>query len=113
MANVSHISLQTYVGGQMEIQKNSPLQISRGEIEKIELDAKSMRVRFRWLATQNRGKWVKTDTLEWERSSACLSFGDAKQSRIMIQVAGNEEIAILFPPDGSRLDPKRVEGLVL
>lgn len=110
--------LDEYNGGQMEVQDPDEGYMYRGEIERIVIEEGELRVRFKWLAEAegfppvplgwtkaNDDKLDYTATLEY-----CSASDDVGLNRLHINYAIGETL-ILFPPDGSKLDPSDVKGL--
>lgn len=118
--------LSRYVGGQMEIQNEIERYILRGEIAQVALEGDELSVRFAWLA-KGEGypplpeRWANKEELDYgltlmEGFTSISDIGpshDGGSSRIAIQSIISNELIVFFPPDGSKLDPAKVEGLVL
>ncbi len=116
--------LTPYVGGQVEIQNEIERYIFRGEIAQVTVDGEELQVRFTWFA-KGEGyppiRWVKADHLDYGLSltvgfTSISEIGRGSKSgsnRICIESVISNETIVFFPPDGSRLDPAKVEGLVL
>jgi len=108
----------------MEIQNSVEKYIFRGEIESIAVEGSELKVKFAWLA-KGVGfppipqKWVKDDKLDYAMSLDICAVSDIGPSggdvggsnRICIDCQIVGELNVLFPPDGSKLDPTKVEGL--
>jgi hypothetical protein len=115
-----------FVGGQMEIQNSNENYIFRGEIKTIAVVGENLVAKFAWLA---KGKgdlpmiegWVKDDDLDYSINLGICSVNNIGSSdgeigggdRICITSPIVGEIIVLYPPNGSKLDPAKVEGLVL
>ncbi|MFA4955134.1 MAG: hypothetical protein WC641_07550 [Patescibacteria group bacterium] len=116
--------VQPYRGGQMEIQNSGERYMYRGEIASIVVEGDELRVRFAWLA-KGEGfppipkKWVKYDDLDYAVSlmfyaaSKGLGDEDTREERIILNSSITGELVVIFPPTGSKLDPRKVEGLEL
>ncbi len=117
--------LQRFVGGQMEIQNEGEGYLFRGEVATIVVESNEIRVRFAWLA-KGEGypsllTWVNDSKLDYAANLEIFSANNIGPSggdvgggnRLCIQSSIVGEIVILYPPDGSKLDPARVQGLVL
>lgn len=118
--------LAQYVGGQMEIQNQGEGYIYRGEVKAIVLEGNELRVEFVWVA-KGEGfpplpkKWVKDDKLDYVISLEIYSVSNIGPSggevggddRICFNSSIVGELAVLYPPNGSKLDPAKVEGLQL
>ena len=111
--------VKRYVGGQMETQNLSERYIYRGEIAAISIENDELKVRFAWLA-KGEGyppipkRWVKdTDPAHIDYSASLVAYAPCKvgEGRLAWHSAIIGETVVLFPPDGSRLDPSKVEGL--
>ena len=118
--------VERFKGGQMEIQNPNEGYLYRGEVETIGVENNELRVKFAWLA-KGEGlppipkKWIKYDDLDYSASleiyvvsdigSSGLEIGGS--SRICLNSFIVGETVVLFPPNGSKLDPARVEGLQL
>ncbi|UZE94275.1 MAG: hypothetical protein IB618_01755 [Candidatus Pacearchaeota archaeon] len=111
--------VKTYVGGQIEIQNSFEEYIYRGEIERISIEKGScgdeLHVGLAWLA---KGKgfppqgWVKDDKQDYYRASLLIySIFPISDGRICCNSSINHETVVLFPKNGSKLDPSKVEGL--
>ncbi len=114
-------AVQRFQGGQMEIQNQIEGYIYRGEIETIAIENGELRAKFAWLAKGDFPpiKWVKADPLDYVASLEIFSAFDigssghdvGGDSRICLQSFVTGETVVLFPPNGSKLDPANVEGL--
>ena len=118
--------LKRFVGGQMEIQSESGRYLYRGEIQAITVENNELRVKFTWLA-KGEGfppipqKWIKAAFVDYKASLDIYSTNDigpsdaeiGGDSRLCLMSSILDEIAALFPPNGSKLDPTEVEGLQL
>ncbi len=110
-----------FVGGQLEIQNQGEGYLHRGEIESVTVEDGELTVRFRWVATGEGypplpKRWVKADDrfLDWGASlEICEISDDIGEGRIRLFCFATGELAVFFPPDGSKLDPARVEDLEL
>ena len=115
-----------FKGGQMEIQNQNEGYMYRGEIETIAVENNELQVKFAWLA-KGEGfpplpkKWVKDDRLDYAASLEIYSASDigssgydvGGDSRICLDSVIVGETVVLYPPNGSKLDPVKVEGLQL
>jgi len=114
------------MGGQVEIQNQNEGYIYRGEIKTIAVEDNELRVGFVWLA-KGEGfppvpqKWIKDDRLDYVASLEIYSVSDIGSSghdvggdnRLCLSSLIVGEVVILYPPNGSKLDPAKVEGLQL
>ncbi len=115
-----------FKGGQMEIQNQSEGYMYRGEVETIAVENNKLQVKFAWLA-KGEGypplpkKWVKDNCLDYAASLEIYSARDigssghdvGGDSRICLKSFIVGETVVLFPPNGSKLDPAKVKGLQL
>lgn len=111
-----------FQGGQMEMQNPDDGYIYRGEIETITVENGKLKVTFAWLA-KGVGyppipiKWVKCGRFNYMVSLEICSVQDIGPSdsevggdnRLLFDIFG--EVVVLFPPNGSKLDRSKVEGL--
>ena len=111
--------VKRYVGGQMETQNPSEEYMYRGEIATISIENDELRVRFAWLA-KGEGypplpqRWVNdTDPshLNYAASLEIYSASDIGDGRLALHSQIVDETVVLFPSDGSKLDPSKVVGL--
>lgn len=115
-----------FIGGQMEIQNESEGYIYRGEIKTITVENNELRAEFIWLAKGEGSpplpdRWVKDERLDYMASLDIYSvsnigptgneIGGSDRISLLSPIVG--ELVILYPPDGSKLDPSKVEGLDL
>jgi hypothetical protein len=117
-----------FIGGQMEIQNDREGYMYRGEIADIAIDEKKQefRVKWTWLA-KGEGfpplpkKWVKEDRGDYVASLEIYTASDigpsggevGGDSRLCLNSSFIGELVVLYPPNGSKLDPAKVEGLEL
>lgn len=111
-----------YVGGQIEVQNRDEDYFYRGEIAAATVEGAgngaTLKIALRWVA-KGEGyplptRWVNdTNHLTYEASLLAYGVSDIGIGRIFLQSHYFDEIATLFPPNGSKLDPSRVEGLNL
>lgn len=110
--------ISRYKNGQLEIQNQSEGYLYRGEIKNIEIQANDgradLRVEFRWMAKFVEGEWVNSpENLKYVISLSLYVAFDIDLGRVALESFITGELAVLFPPDGSKLDPVRVKRLVL
>ena len=111
-------ALSRFVGGQLEIQNKNEGYLYRGEVESIEVDGDDIKVKFAWLAKREGDpplpeRWINDEKLDYAVSRMLSSASDIGDGRISINVSIVWELLVFFPPDDSKLDPAKVEGLVL
>lgn len=109
--------LAEFIGGDMEIQNGNEDYLYRGPIESAVVEGGEVKVRFRWLAKNDGGanrptpNWTSDDRLGYVASLEIYSVSDIGNGRICLNSSIVGEMVVIFPPDGSRLDPERVKGL--
>lgn len=120
---VTTATLQRFVGGQMEIQNQGEKYLYRGEINTIAVEDDELRVTFTWIA-KGEGfpplpkRWVVTAARPYAVSLLIVAVSDIGPgqdggNRISGYAAIAGELFVLYPPDGSKLDPAKVVGLQL
>jgi hypothetical protein len=114
---LTEIILALYKGGQAEIQNEDEGYLCRGEIDDISVGGGNLTIRFAWCA-RGEGfpslprRWVnEADMSGYVASLRMYMVSDIGNGRIMLQSPVLGERTVLFPPDGSKLDPSKVEGL--
>jgi hypothetical protein len=117
-------TLQRFVGGQMEIQNQIEQYLFRGEIARISVQGENLEVQFAWFA-KGEGyprlpyRWVNDENLSYSLTllqgfTSVSDIGPGPKgggSRINITSIVSNEMIVLYPPGGSKLNPTRVEGL--
>ncbi len=111
--------LKSYVGGQLEVQNRGEKYFYRGEIAEASVENNELRVKLSWNA-KGEGfppiphKWVKDSAhLNYVASLEIYAVSDIGDDRICLDSSIVGETAVLFPRNGSKLDPSKVEGFVL
>ena len=98
----------------------------QGEVKTIAVEENELRVKFSWIA-KNEGyphleKWVKADDARldyWASLDVYVATdmgpigGGKSESIICLKCSMAGETVVLNPPNGSKLDPAKVEGLQL
>ncbi|HJP80774.1 MAG TPA: hypothetical protein VJ841_00050 [Candidatus Saccharimonadales bacterium] len=107
-----------YAGGQLEVQNRGEDYLYRGEIAAATVEGAgedaTFKVTFKWVAkSEGPGRWVNDTNLTYEASLLIYSVSDIGGGRTCLQSPIVGEIVVLFPPNGSKLDPSKVEGLNL
>lgn len=110
--------LSKYVGGQAEIQNTNEGYMFRGEIKTIAIEENEVRIKFAWFARGEGfpplpNKWVNNDRLDYAADLQIYNFSDIGDNRLCFESAIVGEMVILYPLGGSRLDPAKVEGLII
>tara|TARA_Y100000310_G_scaffold184277_1_gene184413 strand:+ start:772 stop:1194 length:423 start_codon:yes stop_codon:yes gene_type:complete len=105
-----------YVGGQVEVQNAGEGYMVRGEVERIAVEDNELRVRFAWLASAVGFPplptgWVKDDRLDYAAGLEIYTPSDIGEGRVALNSFITGETIVLFPKDGSKLDPSQVDGL--
>lgn len=116
------LDLDAYVGGEMEIQNQNEGYIFRGRVKSFVIDDGVLRIQFAWLA-EGKGilpiGWKIVDRKEYSLYlDLCAVSGIGPSSehiggeeRICFNCPAIGELCVLFPPDGSRLNKEKIEGL--
>lgn len=114
-----------YKGGQIEIQNAGEGYLYRGEVADIAVENNSLQVKLAWLAKADGSplpsRWIKDDPRDYAASLEIYSVSNIGPSggekgggdRLCLNSSIVGEIVVLYPPDGSKLDPAKVEGLRL
>lgn len=110
---------EAFVGGDMEIQNRGEDYLFRGPIERIVVEDDTLKVHFTWVARNDGGPssptstWTSDDRLDYAASLEIYSASDIGEGRLCLTSSFTGELVVLFPPNGSKLDPARVAGLTL
>ena len=118
--------LQKYVGGELELQNERFGHCYRGQIKTMEIRKGRLWVTFNWIAKAVDyppfpTKWAID---KWEDYHPLLSSFSATNigpsgpeiggsDRLFLEFPVLGDKVVLFPPDGSKLDPSRIQGCVL
>jgi hypothetical protein len=113
--------LDRYVGGQIEITMPGAGEVYRGEIATAVLDGDVIHFTMTWMAANTfpPNDWTKDDKLTYDLELRVfftiqdIGPGSEGGNRLLLESPPLDERIVLYPPDGSRLDPSRVVGLVL
>jgi len=110
--------LSKFVGGQLEIQNRIEEYIYRGEVSEAVVNGNELHVKFKWVAKGDGlplpAKWVNEKKTTYDVSLLTSSITEIDSGRIAIQTRFvSNEILVFYPPNGSKLDPAKVEGLAL
>jgi hypothetical protein len=110
--------LRPYVGGQLEVQNTGEGYMYRGEISSASVEDEDFVARLAWMAKLEgfpvlTGRWINEKNLDYSINLGMCSVSDIGNNRLCIQCPITGELSVLFPKGGSRLDPSKVEGLVL
>ena len=110
--------LDRMVGGQLEAQNRNENYLFRGEISAIKLegegDSLKLVVNFSWFAEMGPDhEWAVAETKPYEVSLLIYSVSFISDERIFLRSWIVGENTTIFPPNGSKLDPNKVRGLVL
>jgi hypothetical protein len=105
-----------YAGGQIEIQNTMEAYLYRGEIREIVVKDDELRVKLKWCAKGEGfpplpNRWVKADVVDYNINLSLYGVSNISDGRICLSSPITNETAALFPKDGSKLDPSKVEGL--
>lgn len=118
--------LSRFVGGQIETQNEVERYIFHGEISAIRMEGNDLVVELTWMA-KGEGfppiskKWVVSGNKPYRASLEIYTVSNIGPSspevggsdRICLQSWIVHETTVLFPADGSRMDPTTVEGLTI
>ena len=107
-----------YVGGQMEIQNQIEEYIYRGEVAKVDVVGEELKVEFAWMAKgvgyPLPARWVNDENKTYGVNLMTASANEDDLNRLIINTGFiSNELIVFFPPDGSKLDPAKIEGLQL
>ncbi len=117
-------SLKRFEGGQLEVQNEDEGYVYRGKIDKIRVENNRLFIVLRWNARGDQfppKKWVNDENLLYNISLVIYTSRDIGPSdhpiggdnRLSLHCPYTGELAVLFPPNGSKLDPQKIEGLSL
>jgi hypothetical protein len=112
---VTNELLAGYKGGQMELYGGGPLPLYRGKVDEAMLSDGHLLVFLNWLARfDDFDGWVAAsrDKTFLFRVQDCRLSVDP-DNRVWVNCNAFRQVAIFYPPGGSRLDPQRVKGLVV
>lgn len=117
-AQTENETWSAFIGGQMEIQNPGKRRLYRGEIESITLEDNMLQVKFVWLAKcegfpEPPSRWTKRDYLHHAADLDFYARLDIGDGCICFNSPVLANTIILHPPNGSKLDPAKVEGLAL
>ena len=115
---ITNEMLARYVGGQMEIQNQDEGYLYRGEIEAIGMEDNNLQAKFKWLAKGEGfpplpSRWINNERLDYFANLEIYTPSDIGDGRLCFNSFISGETVVLYPPNGSKLDPTKVEGLVL
>jgi hypothetical protein len=118
--------LTPFIGGQIEIQNEGEGYIYRGEIKTAVVEDNELRISLNWMA-KGEGYpplptgWVAERSLDYAASldiysvsnigSSGYEVGGGNRICLNSQIVG--ELVVIYPADGSKLDPAKVKGLRL
>lgn len=110
--------LQTFVGGQVEVQNQNEGYVYRGEIAQIAVSqdtsglssSEDLVIDLKWMAKLNpaTGEWVTDPDLRYAVSLMIYAVRDIGEGRLFLSCWMNGEAATLFPKGGSRLEESRL-----
>jgi hypothetical protein len=119
--------LAKYIGGQLEIQNQGARVLHRGTIKKIYVRDRDIHVELEWSAVGDfpgvPKKWIKDPNPGNLKHVIYIDLGIAINIGPSSVFGGDDmicfktplvgETSVIFPPNGQKLDPKKVEGLQL
>ncbi len=111
-------TLQKFAGGEAEIQNENENYLFRGEIASIAIENNELQIKFAWFA-KNRGgappqlseDWDIDPELDYGASLEIYYPSDIGDGRISFSSWIVGETIVLFPIDGSKMNPERIHGL--
>lgn len=117
--NLTNKKLAEFVGGDMEIQNKKEGYLYRGRIKNATIENNIFLVKFAWLA---KGEGYPPLPINWKKEDKFASVGYVRNLKLYgVSEIGNGrlslcsftsgELLILFPLNGSKLDPAKVEDL--
>jgi len=121
MALPTNEYLERFNGGQLEVQNQIEEYLYRGEIKTARMENSDLFVKLSWNAKGEGyppipNHWVNdTDAshLDYAASMDIYQVVEMSEKRLVLNSSIVNETTVLFSRDGSRLDPSKVEGLVL
>src|SRR5689334_3141271 len=127
--NLTTEILARYIGGQLEVQNGMEGYLYRGEIKTAEVtDEGEVSITLNWMAQAEgieAGRqpiptgWISDTKLDYAASLDLFTVNDLGPgsdgggNRICLNSSIIGETTVLYPPDGSKLDPAKVSGLDL
>jgi hypothetical protein len=108
--------LAAFVDGQIEVQNQGEGYLYRGEIKTAVVEDNEVRVTMTWMAKGDGlppKRWVVDEKLDYAASLEIYAASEIGQGRLCLNSPIVGETVVFYPPGGSRLDPSKVEGLVL
>lgn len=109
--------LETFVGGQVEIQNLVEEYVYRGEIAKMSVINQELAglpnnvdlvIDLKWMAKKIDGKWVRDSNVPYIISLLIYSVSDIGDGRLSFDCWISSESATIFPKGGSKLDESLV-----
>lgn len=112
---VDQATLDRFIGGEIEIQNREERYIYRGEVSEVTIDGDELRFTLAWMAKGTDYPSLSTD---WERdqrltynvSLMIYAISDIGDDRLCLTSFVTGELAVLFPPNGSKLDQSLIRG---
>ncbi|MBX4190948.1 hypothetical protein KW794_02565 [Candidatus Saccharibacteria bacterium] len=111
--------LERYIGGDFEVQNSTEGNLFRGPIKAAKVEDGDIILELDWFAKNDGGPnrpaptWTADETRTYKASLFIYSVSDIGAERICIQSFITNELGVLFPPGGSKLDPTKVAGLAV
>ncbi|MGD0729064.1 MAG: hypothetical protein ABR981_03235 [Candidatus Micrarchaeaceae archaeon] len=104
--------IDSYKGGQLEIQNQGEHYYYRGEIKDVSIDKarNEINVKFLWLAKATSfdvvpsQEWIKDSQLDYTANLEIYGVSDIGQGRTAIYSSIVDELAVFFPKGGSRME---------
>ena len=124
MIRLTSSMLNTFTGGQIEVQNQGEGYLYRGEIKTAEVEDNEVRITLNWMAKAEGFPpiptgWVADSRLDYAASLEIYTASDIGPGsegggrRLCLNSSIMGETVVLFPHDGSKLDPAKVKGLTL
>ncbi len=123
MASFTAISvdLSRFIGGEAEIQNSVEDYLYRGEIASIKIERNTLVIEFAWFA-KNRGgplggekgfsmEWDNESNLHYAAGLDIYSPSNLSDGRLAFESWMTGELLVLFPVDGSKMNPEGIHGL--
>jgi hypothetical protein len=76
-------------------------------------DSLKLVVSFNWFAKMEDSEWSVFEPKPYEVSLLIYSVSDIGDGRLFLSSYITGENTTIFPPNGSKLDPNKVRGLIL
>lgn len=111
---VDQVTLDRFVGGEIEIQNQNERYIYRGEVSGVTLNGDELHFDLAWMA-KGVGYpplptgWERDHTLVYDVNLMIYTFSDIGGGRLCLSSFITGETTVLFPPNGSKLDQSPIK----